>query len=157
MADNAGVVEVPWRARDPVVLLVEPEPLLRGTTAEYLRLSNCAVLEISQATQAMALADSGTPIDVVFSEVYVRGPFDGLALVRWLQQRHPQVAVLLTTGHGGGAIQAAVELVGEEAFLAKPNHQDELERRIRLMTTISRFFRLPPAAYGLSWRAGKHR
>ena len=131
MLDETGFPDATAGARHPIVLIVEDEPLLRCTTAEFLCLSGYTVLETPSAAEAVTLFDSGKSVDVVFCDVCVSGPTDGLMLARWLEQRHPHVPVMLTSGYGGAVREAALEIVGSEGFLSKPYHQDELVRRIR--------------------------
>jgi DNA-binding response OmpR family regulator len=56
-------------ARQPVVLVVEDEILLRRTTAEYLRLSGFPVIEAPNAEEAIAVFASAKPVAVVFTIV----------------------------------------------------------------------------------------
>jgi DNA-binding response OmpR family regulator len=62
---------------------------------------------------------------------------DGLALACWLRQRYVDVPVMLTSGYGGAARTAALDLVGEELFLAKPYRQEVLADRIRCVLEVS--------------------
>jgi CheY-like chemotaxis protein len=118
-------------AHHPVVLIVEDEPLLRYTTAEFLRLSGYGVIEARSAAEAVAQFDSGKSIDFVFSDVFASGSADGLSLAQWLRDQHPEVPVILTTGYGKALRDAAIEIVGSDSFLPKPYSPNELMRRIR--------------------------
>jgi CheY-like chemotaxis protein len=120
-------------ARRPVVLVVEDEILLRRTTAGYLRLSGFRVIEAPNAAEAIAVFASGKSADVVFSDIYMSGGPDGLMLARWLHRRHPDIPVMLTSGYGEDVRQAAIELVGDESFLAKPYRQAKAANRIRAL------------------------
>ena len=114
----------------PVVLLVEDEPLLRSTTSEYLRLSGYVVVEATDAAEAIGVIDRGEGLDVVFSDVSLPGAVDGLGLARWLRHRQPDLQVVLTSGYGEAVRRAAIELVGGDHFVPKPYHQEELAHRI---------------------------
>lgn len=116
--------------RHPVVLVVEDEPLLRGTTAEFLRLCEFVVVETATPTDAVSLLETGEHVDAVFSDVYAPGPIDGLAFARWLSRRRPGLPVLLTSGYGRNVGEAATELLGSGGFLSKPYRPEELVRRI---------------------------
>jgi CheY-like chemotaxis protein len=124
--------------REPVVLIVEDEPLLRGITAEFLRLSGYAVLETHSSAEAIALLSSGRSVDLVFSDVYLPGAMDGVDLAGWLHRQRPHVPVLLTSGHGEQARERAVGRVGGWAYLPKPYHQEDLTRRISTLLDASR-------------------
>jgi CheY-like chemotaxis protein len=130
MLNRTGRTEARAPAPPAVVLLVEDEPLLRRTTAEFLRLSGYFVIEASTAAEAIAEFDLGEPMDLVFADVCLSEPMDGLALARWLHRQYPDVPVMLTSGHGDAVRQAAIKLVGRESFLSKPYRQRELAGRI---------------------------
>ena len=53
----------------PVVLVVEDEPMLRAVTGEYLRLCGSAVVEVTDAAEAVEVIGRGERPDVVFSDV----------------------------------------------------------------------------------------
>ena len=130
MAGHANQSTATDVARQPVVLVVEDEILLRRTTAEYLRLSGYRVLEVPNAEEAVAVFASGKPVDVVFSDVSLSAAMDGLMLARWLHRSHPEIPVMLTSGYGSSARRAAIELVGNRFFLSKPYRQAEAVNRI---------------------------
>jgi CheY-like chemotaxis protein len=116
--------------RQPVVLVVEDEALLRSITGEHLRLCGYAVDEAADAAEAIALIGRGEWPDLVFSDVSLPGRMDGLSLARWLRRWRPDLRVLLTSGYGEAVYRAAIELVGSECFLRKPYRQEELVQRI---------------------------
>jgi CheY-like chemotaxis protein len=118
-------------ARQPVVLIVEDDVLLRRTTGEYLRLSGFRVIESANPVEAVAAFASGKTVDLVFSDVSLAAAMDGVILARWLRRHHPDIPVVLTSGSGGSARQAATELVGNESFLSKPYRQAVVVNRIR--------------------------
>ena len=120
-------------ARRPVVLLVEDEPWLRSTTAEFLQLSGYAVIEAADTSEAIAELEFGLSIDVVFSDVCTPGTRNGLALASWVRQHYPRVPVILTSGHGEPVRQSAIDLVGGGHFLPKPYHLEELANRLRAL------------------------
>jgi CheY-like chemotaxis protein len=125
--------EVNKARREPVILLVEDDLLLRCTTGEYLRLSGFLVIEAANAVEAMAVFASGKPVDAVFSDVSLSAAMDGVMLARWLRRHHPHVPVMLTSGYGGSARGAATQLVGDESFLSKPYRQTAAANRLRAL------------------------
>jgi len=55
--------------RQPVVLVVEDDVLVRLTIADYLRDARYAVIEAANAVEALEVFASGVPVDVVFTDV----------------------------------------------------------------------------------------
>lgn len=130
---ESPVAEADGISRQAVVLLVEDEFLLLCTTAEFLRTSGYDVVETTNAADAVAVLGSGKPVDVVFSDIGQSAMMDGLMFARWLHQWRPDVPVILTSGYGDSVRQAAAELVGNESFLPKPYHPEEVTHRIRAL------------------------
>ena len=118
------------RIREPVVLVVEDEALLRRITGEYLRLCGYVVIEVRDAAEAIEAIGRGERPDIVFSDVSLPGTVDGLRLARWLRDRRPHLRVMLTSGYGEAVRRAAIELVGCDCFVTKPYRQQELAHRI---------------------------
>jgi CheY-like chemotaxis protein len=116
-------------ARQPVVLVVEDEVLIRSAVAEYLRISGNLVVEAADAAEAIAVFAAGVPIDVVFSDVHMPGTMDGLSLARWVYQHHPAARVVLTSGNADAARATQVA----ELFFSKPYRTAEVAVRIRLL------------------------
>ena len=112
--------------RQPAVLVVEDEILIRSAVAEFLRSAGYRVIEAADAGEAVAIFASETQIDLVFSDVNMPGPMDGVGLVRWIADHHPGIHVILTS-----AI-SHVRRAGESGagFLPKPYRLAEAARRI---------------------------
>jgi CheY-like chemotaxis protein len=120
-------------ARQAIVLVVEDEILVRSAVAEHLRGSGYAVIEAANAAEAIALFNSGEPIDVVFSDVHMPGAMDGLDLARWVDRHQPFVPVLLTSGNRDARTPPA------RSFLPKPYRMgDVLNRLHSLLAQVPR-------------------
>lgn len=113
--------------RQRAVLVVEDEILIRSAVAEFLRGAGYRVIEAANATEAVAIFASRTQVDLVFSDINMPGPMDGVGLVRWIANHHPGIHVILTS-----AISHA-RRAGESGagFLMKPYRLAEAARRIR--------------------------
>jgi CheY-like chemotaxis protein len=109
-------------ARQPVVLVVEDEVLIRSAVAEYLRILGNSVVEAASAAEAIAVFAAGAPIDVVFSDIHMPGTMDGFSLARWVYHHHPGIHVMLTSGNADAA--RATEVAG--LFFPKPYRTAEV-------------------------------
>ena len=113
----------------PAVLIVEDEFLLRWPASEYLRDSGYRVIEAATVSDAIVVFASNTRVDLVFSDINLRGELNGHALARWLSKYHPQVPMLLTSGDRGAA-----EFVASGAtrwFVPKPYTLTDIDQRIK--------------------------
>jgi CheY-like chemotaxis protein len=59
------------------VLLVEDEPLISGVAAEALEEQGFAVETVSNADDALQRIRSGSPVDILFTDVILTGGMDG--------------------------------------------------------------------------------
>jgi CheY-like chemotaxis protein len=91
-----------------VVLIVEDAILVRLTIADYLRGAGYAIFEAANAAEAVAVFASGGRVDVVFTDVQMPGVMDGLMLAGWVQEHHPSVQVLVTSGKGDADISSGL-------------------------------------------------
>ena len=112
--------------RQRAILVVEDEILIRSAVAEFLRNVGYRVIEAADAAEAVAIFASRTQIDLVFSDINMPGPMDGLGLVRWIADHHPGIQVILTSAisHARSAGRSGA------GFLPKPYRLAEAARRI---------------------------
>jgi CheY-like chemotaxis protein len=113
------------------ILVVEPDILVRMVIASYLRDCGYKVLEGSTAADVMAVLGSGQKIDVVFSEVRLRGRVNGFGLARWVREHHPDVDMILTSGPARAADRASD--LCDDGPLEKPYEPQEVVRRVNLL------------------------
>jgi CheY-like chemotaxis protein len=109
------------------VLVVDDELMVRMPIAEFLRDCGYAVIEASNASEAMAMIDAEA-VELVFSDVRMPGSMDGLGLARWLRTTHPEIPVILTSGYIGG--RAGPDSVPGVRFIPKPYSQANVAERI---------------------------
>ncbi len=112
-----------------VVMVVEPDVLIRTSIAEYLRGCGYKVIEGAAAGDVWIVLDSSIALDVVFAEVNLPGHTDGFALARRLRQTHPQIAVILSSGVAGAADKS--EALCDEGPVKKPYQATDIAAQIR--------------------------
>jgi len=84
--------------RKPRILVVEDDVSLRELVVEMLEEEGYMVTEAGCVADAVAALD-GAEFDVVFSDVVMPGPRNGLDLARDLQVSRPSLPVLMTSGY----------------------------------------------------------
>jgi PAS domain S-box-containing protein len=113
------------------ILVAEDDEAVRTTVVEMLSDLGYRVLKAGDAASALAVVESGVPIDVLFTDVVMPGTLRSPELARMARARLPGLAVLFTSGYTenaivhGGRLDAGVELLG------KPYTRESLARRIR--------------------------
>lgn len=124
------IVERHRDIRPHTILVVEDEVLIRLAVAEGLRDCGYHVLEASNAADAIVVLNSGTPVDLVFTDVQMPGERDGLDLARWVRRNRPEARILITSG------RTLTSDLGDDLgdlgpVQAKPFAQQALLRRIQ--------------------------
>jgi DNA-binding response OmpR family regulator len=108
------------KQRQPTILVVEDEVLLRAALAEYLRECGFRVCEAGAVADAIAILEAKkSAIDLVLSDVEMPGKPDGFELARWVRKNRPQLPILLA-GSDRKKADAANDLCLSAPFFAKP-------------------------------------
>lgn len=112
------------------VLVVEDEGLVRLDAAETLREAGFAVLEAANADEALAVVAGGENVDLLFTDINMPGPIDGLELARRINRLKPRIHLLLTSGK---ATPPRSQIPDSGAFIAKPYSAEAVTRAVGAM------------------------
>jgi len=112
----------------PVVMVIEPEVLVRMSIADFLRECGYKVIEGVMAEDVETVLHSKVVLNVVFAEVKLPGKIDGFALARTLRQTHPDIDVILTSGVAAAA-EKSKDLC-EEGPMKKPYRAEDVLSQI---------------------------
>jgi CheY-like chemotaxis protein len=81
----------------PTVLIVEDEALIRMLAVEAFRDDDFTVLEAEHADAAIKIHLSGLPFQVLFTDVNMPGPINGIDLAEQLKMASPKLHVIVTS------------------------------------------------------------
>jgi CheY-like chemotaxis protein len=109
--------------KQPVVLLVEDEPLVRLTQVDILKEAEFWVVEAQDADEAFELLKTRPEINAVLTDVDMPGSMDGFEFARLVRQGWPEVGVLVISGKTG---PGPGDLPPNATFLHKPIMPDNL-------------------------------
>ncbi len=113
------------------ILVVEDDDDVRTTVTALLGELGYTTLTARDAAAGLAIVESGTALDMLFSDVVMPGPVQSHELAKRAVQLIPQLAVLFTSGYAekgivhGGTLEAGVRL------LSKPYTREMLARKVR--------------------------
>lgn len=107
--------ELEPQAAVPRILVVEDEVLIRAVLAEELRAAGFRVIETARADEALSYLDAGGEAELVFSDIWMPGPFNGVELARQIRDKYPSLPIILASGNPGPS--AVVE---PDLFIRKP-------------------------------------
>ena len=88
------------------LLVAEDDIFIRAMIAEFLRDAGFDVVEAANADEAIAIFESGTEIDLLFSDVKMPGTMDGNELARRVKVRWPATHVMLTSGYSSALLDS---------------------------------------------------
>jgi len=108
-----------------VVLLVDDEPVLRMVARQGLEDAGFEVIEADDAKAALEILDAGAAVTVLFTDVNMPGPLDGLDLAECVHERWPAIQLVITSGRG-----LTTPLPDDGRFMAKPYSIDQLIRAV---------------------------
>jgi CheY-like chemotaxis protein len=106
------------------VLVVDDDPLVRDTTANWLREFGYEVLEADSGPSALAILDGNSKIDILVTDLVMPG-MHGYALASEARLRRPGIPVILITGYTGFASETGLD-EREFPILHKPFRPSEL-------------------------------
>jgi CheY-like chemotaxis protein len=107
----------PSMSSRPVVLLVEDELLVRMAAADALVDAGFDVIESANAQAAHEILMVRDDIQVLFTDVKMPGPMDGLELASLVRRCWPHILIVITSGH---LKPESVPLPDDALFIAKP-------------------------------------
>jgi PAS domain S-box-containing protein len=109
------------------ILIVDDEPSIRLTLAEFLRREGFEPLTAADAAQGSALFGEGVEVAVVDINLPGRS---GIELLRELRERDPRVPVIVITGEPNVSHLPEIVRAGAYDFLAKPVLKESITRAV---------------------------
>lgn len=112
------------------ILLVDDEATVRTLVGIMLERSGYDVLAAEDGHAAMALLQERHDIDLVIADYRMPG-MDGLALVRRIKERSPDLPVVMMTGYGDLESYLCATGLGVVRYVGKPVGLRELRQTVR--------------------------
>jgi CheY-like chemotaxis protein len=110
-----------------VVMVVEDEQRVRDVTVARLIALGYRVLVASTGVAAVKMLEEHPEVEVLFSDLVLPGGLSGLDLAKCVQEAHPDVHVILTSGYSTELMREWGEDVDLQV-LPKPYRQADLAR-----------------------------
>jgi len=111
----AVIYETTVKPPRPSVLVVEDDVLIRLFMSDELRSRGYTVLEASSGEEAVLILQSSTPVQLLFTDIQLRGLMNGLQLAGHARSLRPEMKVIVTSGqaHKGPPGNLADDFVGK--------------------------------------------
>ncbi|HEV2564553.1 MAG TPA: response regulator [Microvirga sp.] len=101
-----------------IALVVEDDPDVRTLAAALLEETELDVVEVERAEEALAyLQEHGSDVAMIFADIRLAGPMDGVQLAKAACTLWPTVRIVLTSGAGNDGLDDLPDCV---TFMPKP-------------------------------------
>jgi CheY-like chemotaxis protein len=117
--------------KQPVVLIVEDETLIRIHAVDMVRFAGFDVLEAQNADEAISILEDRPDITVVFTDVQMPGSMDGMKLAAAIRGRWPPIKIMATSGR---ARLDEDDFPPGSRLLHKPYSADQIVGALRELT-----------------------
>jgi len=131
-APAQAVPIVPLATGRQTILVVEDDDMVRGNVDAQLQSLGYSTVVAASADEALAFIDLGVAVDLLFTDVVMRGAMNGLQLADEIVKRRPSLNVLFTSGYSEDVIVDEGGLDPDVQLLAKPYRRADLANRIRI-------------------------
>ncbi|MFV3131343.1 PAS domain S-box protein [Niveispirillum sp. KHB5.9] len=119
------------------ILVAEDDDEVREVVVAMLSELGYRVLRAKDAESAMAIVESGAPIDLLFTDVVMPGRLKSTDLARRARQRLPNLQVVFTSGYTENAIVHGGRLDENVELISKPYTREALARKLRNVFAIA--------------------
>jgi CheY-like chemotaxis protein len=118
------------------ILVVDDEAVLRAIAERVLVLAGHRVLVAVSGEEALAIAATEGPIDLLFTDVVMPG-MHGIALASALRAERPGLRVLVTSGYTPGDVDRHGAGLADTPFLPKPYTPAQLTRAVAALLAVA--------------------
>jgi len=132
------VAEAPPAATVPLgqgetILVVEDETDVRQFAVKALHALGYETLQAGDAETALGLLDAAPRIVLLFTDIVLPGPMDGVRLAVEARRRRPGLPVLFTSGYTEHALVGNGQLSEDVDLLTKPYRKGDLGNKLRAL------------------------
>jgi CheY-like chemotaxis protein len=117
----------------PVILIVEDEALVRLSTVGTLEDAGFRMIEAGNSDEALKVLAADFDIQLLFTDINMPGPIDGLALARQVRDRWPHIGIIVTSAR---RLSQPEEVPAGARFEQKPYSLDAVVRHARELTSV---------------------
>jgi two-component sensor histidine kinase/CheY-like chemotaxis protein len=129
------------------VLVVEDEMVLRMRAVDIVEDAGFTPVEAVNADEAMAILESRSDIDLLFTDIQMPGSMDGLKLAHAVHNRWPAIKIILVSGQ---VKPSDAERPADSRFFGKPLGVGQMVNELQAMVGEGALKILPHAPSGQS-------
>ena len=125
----------------PKVLVVEDEMLLRMRAVDIVEDAGFTPIEAANADEALAILESRSDVDLLFTDIQMPGSIDGLRLAHAVHERWPSIKIILMSGK---LTPTDSERPTDSRFFGKPLEVNRMIAEIQNMIGQGALKLIPP-------------
>jgi signal transduction histidine kinase/ActR/RegA family two-component response regulator len=120
--------------RRETILVVDDDELVRRSVIAQMKSLGYSTIEAASPAEALKLVAGVEPFDLLFSDVVMPGPIDGVELARQAREQRPDLKVMLTSGYPDlKTAHSSEESYVQWRILKKPYRRSELQQALAEM------------------------
>ncbi len=131
---NGHSPEIENKAHPAVILVAEDEALIRLMIASHLRDAGWTVIEARHADEGLAILNTPVKVDLIITDVRMRGSSDGIALAKHAKQQKGSIPVIVISGELREAPPRAIA----DAYFSKPCDLDAVLTSVEALLKIAK-------------------
>jgi two-component sensor histidine kinase/CheY-like chemotaxis protein len=135
----------------PKVLVVEDEMLLRMRAVDIVADAGFTPIEAVNADEALAILESRSDVELLFTDIQMPGSMDGLKLAHAVYERWPSIKIILVSGK---LLPTDSEKPTDSRFFGKPLEVKQMIAEIQEMIGQGALKLIPPDISGFVAWAG---
>jgi CheY-like chemotaxis protein len=132
--DTDKTREEPRALEKIVVLVVEDEALIRLEAVQIVTDAGFAVVEASNANEAITILESRRDIRAVFTDINMSGSIDGIQLSHAIRGKWPPIHLIVTSGLNA---PAQGRLPANSRFIGKPYTAELVAAALRALFDLN--------------------
>lgn len=86
-------------SRDPAILVVEDEVLIRISVSDFLRNEGYNIIEAGNAREALSALRAYANVALVLTDINMSGAMEGLDLIRKIRKSYPAIKVIAASAY----------------------------------------------------------
>ncbi len=125
-----AVASMPPKESGGTILVVEDDPDVMSVVASLLNKQGYRVVEAHDGETALAIMDQRDDLDLLFTDLVLKGGMNGADVAREARRRRPRFRVMYTTGHPLSSIEDLMPDDEEPVIVHKPYQMAELTEKL---------------------------
>jgi CheY-like chemotaxis protein len=120
--------------KQPVILVVEDDPIIRMGALQFVAAAGFEAIEASDADEAIRILEARSDIHLVFTDVGMPGTMDGIRLAHYIRRRWPPVKLIVASGK---AVVDESHLPAGARFFPKPYSDSTIVGAMMSMLSVA--------------------